>query len=162
VLADVLEQIAKADHLPLGEEQRHALSASLPEWPPFVEVPDSIAEVRARGWRVAILSNTDPDLLDASVRRMGTDVDLRITVAEAGGYKPALGHWHKFFEATDADRAGHAHVAASLFHDIEPATSLGLRAVWINRNDETTDMQPAATLPDLRGLADVLDGLVVA
>jgi 2-haloacid dehalogenase len=160
ILALVLEGVAEAEGLDLPDHQRDALGRSLPEWPPFPEVAESLAELRARGWKIAILSNTDPGLLDASVRRIGVEVAVRITVSEAGSYKPAHGHWTRFFETTGVQRADHVHVAASLFHDIAPCAELGLTAVWINRNDETTDLAPAATLPDLRGLGDVLDGLM--
>ncbi len=162
VLADVLRRVAARHDLALADDDRDALSRSLPEWPPFAEVPDALAELRARGWKLAILSNTDPQLLDASIRRIGVEIDLRITVADAGSYKPAHGHWDSFFRATDADRAGHVHVAASLFHDIAPCAELGLRAVWINRTGETTQLPTAAELSDLRSLPDVLDGLVAS
>ena len=162
VLGEALSAVADEHGLPLRDEQRTVLSASLPEWPPFGEVPDALAELRSRGWKLAILSNTDPDLLDASVRRIGVEVDVRITVAEAGSYKPARGHWDAFFAATDADPAGHAHVAASLFHDVAPCTEMGLRVVWVNRLDETTDLEPSAVLTDLRALPDTLDELVEA
>ena len=36
------------------------------------------------------------------------------------------GHWETFFRRTGAERARHVHVAASLFHDIEPCAKLGL------------------------------------
>jgi 2-haloacid dehalogenase len=163
VLADVLRGVADRHGLALDPDDRDALSRTLPEWPPFAEVPDALAELQRRGWKLAILSNTDPEFLDASIRRIGVDVDLRITVADTGSYKPAHGHWDTFFSSTDADRAGHVHVAASLFHDIAPAgNELGLRAVWINRLDETTDLPVAAELTDLRSLPDVLDGLVAS
>jgi 2-haloacid dehalogenase len=162
VLRDALRRVAEHHGLELRDADRDALSASLPEWPPFAEVPDALAELRSRGWKLAILSNTDPPLLEASVRRIGVDVDLSITVAEAGSYKPAHGHWETFFSSVDADRAGHVHVAASLFHDIAPCAELGLRAVWINRRDETTELPLAAELTDLRGLPEALDGLVAS
>lgn len=162
VLADVLRSVAERHELVLADGDRDALSRSLPEWPPFAEAPGALAALKDRGWKLAILSNTDPELLDASIRRIGVDVDLRITVVESGSYKPARGHWDAFFSSTDADRAGHVHVAASLFHDIAPCAELGLRTVWINRLDETTDLPLAAELTDLRSLPDVLDGLVAS
>jgi 2-haloalkanoic acid dehalogenase type II len=162
ILALVLRGVADRHELPLADDKRDLLADTLPEWPPFSEVPDALTELRTRGWQLAILSNTDPELLDASIRRIGADVDRRITVAEAGSYKPARGHWDAFFAATDADPAGHVHVAASLFHDVAPCIEMGLRVVWINRSDETTDLQVAAELADLRGLADALDGLVAS
>jgi 2-haloalkanoic acid dehalogenase type II len=162
VLAEVVRGVAERHALPLADDDHDVLARTLPEWPPFAEVGDVLRELQERDWKIALLSNTDPELLDASIRRIGIDVDLRITVAEAKSYKPAPGHWNAFFEATDADRAGHVHVAASLFHDVAPCNDLGLRVVWINRADETTDLETAAELTDLRGLADLLDALVAA
>lgn len=162
VLAESLERVARREGLELADEDREALAGSLPSWPPFPEVPGALAELRARGWRLAILSNTDPDLLAASLEAIGVPVDLAITAAEAGSYKPAPGHWERFFERSGASPERHAHVAASLFHDIEPCARLGLRAVWINRLGETSDLPRAAELPDLAGLPDVLDRLVEA
>lgn len=162
VLAESLERVAHREGLELAEEDREALATSLPSWPPFPEVPGVLAELRRRGWRLAILSNTDPDLLAASLEQIGVPVDLRITAAEAGSYKPAPGHWERFFERSRAVRDRHVHVAASLFHDIEPCARLGLRAVWINRLREMSDLVRAAELPDLEGLPDLLDRLVEA
>jgi hypothetical protein len=53
-----------------GDEQ-DALARSLPEWEPFAEVPAALEEARGRGWRLAVLSNTDPDFLAASLARIG-------------------------------------------------------------------------------------------
>ena len=89
-------------------------------------------------------------------------VEVRITAAEAGSYKPAHGHWDRFLDRTGADRERHVHVAASLFHDIAPCAELGLRAVWINRLGETSDLPRAAELSDLSGLAGTLEALVSA
>ncbi|HET9322433.1 MAG TPA: hypothetical protein VFO03_01025, partial [Gaiellaceae bacterium] len=113
-----------------------------------------------RGWRLAILSNTDPDFIAASKERIGVPFDETVTASEIGSYKPAHGHWEEFFRRTGADRAGHVHVAASLFHDIAPANQLGLRSVWINRLEERpVSAEPDRELVDLRGLADALDEL---
>jgi 2-haloacid dehalogenase len=93
-------------------------------------------------------------------------VDLRVTAAEAGSYKPAHSHWRYFFERTGADHDRHVHVAASLTHDIAPCAELGLTAVWINRAGDVTnrsarlaDLPRAAELPDLAALPDTLDRL---
>ena len=143
-------------------DEQDALGCSLPEWDPFPEVPGALEEARARGWRLAVLSNTDPDLLDASVARIGVDVDLTVAASEIGAYKPAPAHWEEFFARSGADHDGHVHVAASLFHDIAPASSLGLRTIWINRLGEEAEPQPDVELRSLAGLADSLDTLVPA
>jgi 2-haloacid dehalogenase len=162
VMAETLERIASERGLDIPEGQRGAFAVSLPAWPVFPDVPPGLAELRARGWKLAILSNTDADLLDASLLAIGVPVDLRIVASEIGSYKPAFGHWESFFRSTGADRARHVHVAASLFHDVEPCAKLGLPCVWINRQDETSDLPRAGELTDLSGLADTLDRLVPA
>jgi 2-haloacid dehalogenase len=162
VMAEVQRLISAEESRPVPEGREYALAESLPAWPPFPEVPDELRRVQERGWKVALLSNTDPDLLASSIRQLGIRPELTVTAAEAGSYKPALGHWNRFREASgigDEDEPGvrHVHVAASLFHDVAPASHLGIPAVWINRLHETSDLPRAGELPDLRGLADVLD-----
>jgi len=139
-----------------------SLAASLPSWEPFPEVPSALEEARSRGWKLAILSNTDRDYIDASMARLGVPFELAIVASEIGSYKPAHRHWERFFEQTDSPREGHVHVAASRFHDIAPANELGLRSIWINRLDEPAEPKPTRELADLSQLADMLDELVPA
>jgi 2-haloacid dehalogenase len=143
---------------PAGEQD--ALGQSLPEWAPFPEVPAALEEARAHGWKLAALSNTDRDLLDASLARIGGEFDETVVASEIGSYKPAPAHWDEFFTRTGADREHHVHVAASLFHDIAPASALGLRTIWINRLGEEAHPQPDVEQRSLAGLADSLDSLV--
>jgi len=143
---------------PAGEQD--ALGRSLPDWEPFVEVPAALEEARSRGWRLAVLSNTDRDFLDASLARLGVDFDRTIVASEIGSYKPAAAHWDEFFAQSGADRKRHVHVGASLFHDIAPAAGLGLRTIWVNRLGEEAEPQPDIELHGLAGLADNLDLLV--
>jgi 2-haloalkanoic acid dehalogenase type II len=156
VMARTLVAVAAIEALAVPDGGEDALAESLPEWPPFEEVPIALAEARDRGWRLAALSNTDPDLLAASISAIGVPFDLTITAAEAGSYKPARGHWDAFRERA-GELGAHVHVAASLFHDIDPAARMGLPAIWINRLNESSDLPRAAELPDLRGLAGALD-----
>jgi 2-haloacid dehalogenase len=160
VLRETLEAVAAEDELEIPPGREDALVEALPSWRPFPEVPGSLAELREGGWRIAILSNTDPDLLDASLERIGVPVDLRVTAAEAGSYKPAFGHWDTFFRHSSADRQRHVHVGASRYHDVEPCAQLGLPCVWINRRGESSDLPRAAELPSLVGLAAVLERVV--
>lgn len=160
VLARCLEAVAAIEGRSLDPGTRFVLADSLPSWPAFPEVPAALRQLRERGWRIAILSNTDPDLLAASVASIGVDVDLRVTAADAGSYKPAHGHWQRFLADTGADRSRHVHVAASLFHDIAPAAELGFPSVWINRLAEASDLPRAGELTTLSGLADALDAIV--
>jgi 2-haloacid dehalogenase len=144
------------------ESEIASLAESLPGWPAFPEVRGALEEVRARGWRLAILSNTDRDYIEASMREIGVPFELAIVASEIGSYKPGTRHWSEFFRRTGADPSHHVHVAASLFHDIAPSAVLGLRAVWINRLAEQSSLSRVRELSDLTGLPAVLSTLVDA
>jgi len=160
VLRLALEELLREEGLQLPEGEARTLADSLPDWPPFPEVPAALAELRNRGWMLAILSNSDRDLIAASQKQLGVPIDLAIVAEDVHSYKPAHAHWEQFFEATTADRESHVHVAASLFHDIAPARELGLKSVWINRLGEQPEPQPDRELTDLSNLPDTLDELV--
>ena len=133
---------------------------TLPSWPIFPEVPAALEEARARGWKLAILSNSDRDLIEHSMRAIGVPFELAIVASEVGSYKPADAHWLAF--DAQVGRMPDVHVAQSHFHDVVPATALGIPTVWINRLREAGEPTPTRELLDLRGLADTLDELVPA
>jgi 2-haloacid dehalogenase len=160
VMATVLAELATEAGAEVAPEDADALGRSLPGWPVFPEVPEELAEADRRGWKLVMLSNTDRDLIEASIETIGVPFAGAVVASEVGSYKPALGHWRTFYATTGADRERHVHVAQSHFHDVVPAHELGIRSVWINRLGERGDPAPTRELPDLRGLADVLDDLV--
>src|SRR4051794_26699808 len=145
---------------PAGEGE--SLGRSLPWGGGSREGPAAFGGARGRGWRLAILSNTDPDFIEALKARLGVPFDETVVASELGSYKPAHRHWEEFFARTGAPREGHVHVAASRFHDIAPARELGLRTIWINRFSEAPEPPPDRELPDLARLADTLEELVPA
>jgi 2-haloacid dehalogenase len=162
VLTDALLLLAVEERVTLPEGEEDALARSLPFWPPFPEVPDVLQELRSAGWKLAILSNSDPDLIAASQRALGIEADLVVVAGEIGSYKPDHAHWDVFFERSDAPRERHVHTAASLFHDIAPCRELGVRSVWINRLGERADPEPTRELLDLSALPATLEELVPA
>ena len=162
VLTRTLARLAQEEGRELSDGEAGALADSLPSWPPFPEVPAALAELRHRGWRLAILSNSDRDLIAASQAQLGVPFDATVVAEDVRSYKPAHGHWHRFFSNTGAERERHVHVAASLFHDIAPAAELGLTSVWVNRLREAAVPEPAREIPDLAPLPDLVDELVPA
>lgn len=155
---EVLTEATRRLGAPPGEED--ALARSLPDWRPFPEVPAALEEARSRGWKLAILSNTDHDFVDASMEWIGVPFELAIVASEIGSYKPAHVHWSTFERRVG--RMPDAHVAASLFHDVAPANALGLPSIWVNRLGEKAELEPTREIPDLAPLPDVLDQVVPA
>ena len=159
VLTVALARLAEREHLVLDPAEHDALARSLPDWEPFPEVPAALEDARSRGWKLAILSNTDRDYLEASLARIGVPFELTIVASEIGSYKPAPKHWQTFDERAGADARTHVHVGASLYHDIAPAVALGLPTVWINRLGEDAEPEPEVELHSLTGLGAALDSL---
>jgi 2-haloacid dehalogenase len=146
----------------LGADDPGALAESLPSWEPFPDVRAALQEAHDRGWKLAALSNTDRDFIDASLQRIGVPFELAVVASEIGSYKPARTHWDRFFAQTGAATDHHVHVAQSHFHDVVPARALGLTTIWINRLGEQAEPPPTRELPDLTRLPDTLDELVPA
>lgn len=160
VLTVALETLAAEAGLTLPEGETSALAHSLPSWPVFEDVHDGLAQARDRGWRLGILSNTDRDLIDASMDAIGVHFDLSIVASEIGSYKPALRHWEVFRERVGgAESIRHVHVAQSRFHDIAPAIEFGIPSIWINRLEEPDDGRASRALVSLARLASTLDEL---
>jgi 2-haloacid dehalogenase len=154
VMAEVMRRLGA----PEGEEG--GLAGSLPGWQPFPEVRDALEEIRRRGWRLAILSNSDLDLIEASKALLGVPFDETVVASEIHSYKPAFLHWLEFQARTRADRRSHVHIGASAYHDIVPANRLRIPNVWINRLDEHPLTSPTRELPDLTELPDTLDEMI--
>lgn len=161
VLTIALERLAQEEGLTLPEGEASALARSLPSWPVFPDVQPALTEARERGWHLAILSNTDRDLIASSMVAIGIAFQLAVVAGEIGSYKPAEGHW-KVFREQVGDGVEHVHVAQSLYHDIAPASALGIPCIWINRLGEPEDAKPQRTLTSLTGLAAALDELAPA
>jgi 2-haloacid dehalogenase len=155
---DVMTEVSRR----LGVADPEALGRSLPSWEPHPDTRAALEEARARGWKLAILSNTDRDFIEASIEQIGVPFELAIVASEIGSYKPAHRHWEAFFERVDVPRERHVHVAQSHLHDVIPANELGLQTIWINRYGEQKQPPPTRELRDLTPLADTLDELVPA
>lgn len=156
MLAEALRLGAERAGVDLEDEALHVLSRTLPTWPAFPDAAHALAEARAEGWRLGILSNVDRDLIAGTLAtRLDVPFDAVVTADEVRSYKPAAGHFDGF-------RARHepetwVHVGCSVHHDIVPARQRGLPAILIDREGAATGVPDGTTvLPDLRDLAAVL------
>lgn len=157
VLMEASRRLMAALGSPLPPEHADALPRSLPRWRPFPEVPGALLRLQETGYRLAILSNVDRDLIAASILQLGIRPDLVVTAEDCRSYKPAPGHWQRFEQLSGSRPPKTVHVAASLYHDIVPAGSLGYRTVFINRHAEpVAGASPTRTLPDLARLPETL------
>jgi 2-haloacid dehalogenase len=160
VLAETLRRAAFRENLTLAPGQERVLADTLPQWPVFADVAEPLDAVRQAGWKLAILSNVDRDLIEGTLEHLPVRFDRVITAEEVGSYKPALAHWRLLQAEPGVTSQNWVHVARSYYHDILPAHELGIRSIWINRNREPLDAAAATrVLHTLNQLPQALESM---
>ena len=99
---------------------------------PFADVVAGLEKLRSKGYKLAILSNGDRDMLKAAGPHIGFPFDCVISVQEAGYFKP---HWKTYAKAEEIigeDRSSCLFVANHAF-DCIGAKSFGMRTAFIDR-----------------------------
>jgi 2-haloacid dehalogenase len=142
----------------ISTDVRSRLLASYRTMDPYPEVREVLSALKARGDKLAILSNGDADMLNDAVRgaRLDKTFDAVISVVHAGIFKPAP----KVYELAVTRLGGtpaEISFQSSNRWDIAGAKAYGLRCVWVNRTgapDEYPDLRPDRTVRDLRALLD--------
>jgi 2-haloacid dehalogenase len=109
-------------------------------------------------FRLAIISNSDDDLIAGTAATIGVPIDFVITAQQARACKPdhrLFRHAHAVIGVTPGETV---HVGMGQVTDLKVCHELGIHAVWINRSGETLDPDwaPDAVLPDLTGLPELL------
>jgi 2-haloacid dehalogenase len=122
----------------------------------FPDTVDALRMLHAHGWKIGILTNCDLDLFDATRAALDVQPDLVVTAEEVRSYKPALGHFERFEELSGVQRGDWVHAAVSWWHDMVPARELGLRRIWVDRENSGHDPSiVTARVPDMASLVDV-------
>jgi 2-haloacid dehalogenase len=75
VMAEALRRAAQHRHVPLRPGAEHVLARTLPGWPCLAGVGPSLGRLREFGWRLAILSNIDRDLIAGTLERLPVAFD---------------------------------------------------------------------------------------
>jgi 2-haloacid dehalogenase len=134
VLVTALVRATADSGIRLSRQDAHAML--IQAWPSmrlFDDVEPMLAELRSRGYRLAVLTNCDEDLFQITHRLFTVPFDLVLTAERVRGYKPERWHFRAFELLTRVTRPDWVHVANSWYHDIAPARTLGLRHVWLDR-----------------------------
>jgi len=156
VLRETAQRVAGELGWKIGSERAGFLAASVPKWQPFPDTNLALERL-ARKFQLAILSNIDDDLLEATLKHLTVRFALTITAEQVRSYKPGLAHFREATARTPGLRLLHA--AQSYFHDVVPTNRLKIPVAWINRKGESivgAGVEPTYQLEDLTGLADLL------
>lgn len=125
---------ARLGFTPTEEESKGFINA-IATAKPFEDTVEALTKLAAH-FKLAIISNTDKDLIELTLQSMPTKFHVVLTAQELGAYKPNLEMMRSAFDQISRQGKRILHVAQSRYHDILPATELGLDTVWINRRSE--------------------------
>jgi 2-haloacid dehalogenase len=157
VLRASLEHAMDLHGLPYRREDGDALVAAVPTFGPFPDVPPALTRLKER-YEIAIISNTDDDLIAGNVERIGVHFDYVITAEQARAYKPSRAAFEYALRVTGRTPAQVIHVAQGFEYDIIPTLGLGMRRIWVNRSGRrgSRAYMPYDEIPDLTPLPALL------
>jgi 2-haloacid dehalogenase len=133
-------------------EDNQRLAGAIPRMPPFPEVIETLARLKAMGFKLCIVSNTDDDIIAGNVAQLGGHIDRVITAQQAGAYKPNPRLFDYAHEQLGVRRDQVVHICASPMLDHTAARDMQFRCVWIDRGTGRQllpDYRPDAILSTL-------------
>ncbi len=147
------EGLSAAGFVMTGEDKNTLIDA-VKTATPFPDVRPALTDLK-RDHRLAILSNSEPEIIRHNVAAIGVEFDAVVLAAEAKCYKPDSGMFHELLKRIGEAPENVTHIAQSFYHDMRTAKDLGFgRRVWINRYSREGDQAytPDAELRDLSGV----------
>ncbi len=125
----------------------------------YPEVRGVLSTLKAKGAKLAILSNGAPQMLEAAVTSSGISdlLDASLSIEDVGIYKPDPRVYQLAVDRLGV-AVGDISFQSSNRWDIAGAKAFGFRCVWINRfgqPDEFADMIPDTVLTSLAPLPEV-------
>ena len=156
ITEDALNYTASSMKLPLTGTQRDLLMdtyRALPLWP---DVPDSLAQLRQRGIRMAFLANFTAAMLDANLTgvKLNGYFEPHLTTDRVRAYKPSPRAYQMGPDAFGLKREEIVFAAFGAW-DAAGAKWFGYPTVWVNRANaplEDLSARPDVITSDLSGL----------
>jgi 2-haloacid dehalogenase len=132
VLASVVRDFAQELHFEVSDDEANGLAESIRDWEPFADTVTGLQRLQSR-YKLAVLSNIDDELFACTAPKLEVRFDSVVTAQQVHSYKPSLNNFEALLRRSAIPRERLLHVAESLYHDVAPAHSLGIRTVWVNR-----------------------------
>jgi 2-haloalkanoic acid dehalogenase type II len=157
VLGDSLGAFMEEQGLAWDPEEGDALVRAMRSWQPFPDTLPALARAREGGLRLVIISNTDHDIIEHTLRHMEVPFDQVITAEDCGAYKPSAAVFEEALQRIGEPPESILHVAFGFKYDLPPANRAGMRTAWVNRHAEPApgDAHRDHEWRDLWGLAEL-------
>jgi 2-haloacid dehalogenase len=139
------------------QDEVKTLVAKIETLKPFPDVVAALTRLK-KHYQLAILSNGDPDMLEAARPHLGIDFDRVISVAAAGSFKPHVATYRTAAELLGLAPEAILFVANHAF-DCVGAKAYGMHACFVDRRKRPFGQwpyQPDLIVADFRELAEKL------
>jgi 2-haloalkanoic acid dehalogenase type II len=157
VLGDSLGAFMEERDLAWDPEEGDALVRAMRSWQPFPDTVPALTRARESGLRLVIISNTDHDIIEHTLRHLEVPFDQVITAEDCGAYKPSDAVFQEALRRIGEPPESILHVAFGFKYDLPPANRAGMRTAWVNRHAEPPpgDAHRDHEWRDLWGLAEL-------
>jgi len=123
---------------------------------PYKEVPDTLKALREKKFKLAILSNGTPSLLDELVKSNHLDnlFDDIFSIEQVGVYKPSSRVYDLPIKKYNINKSEVAFLSANTW-DVSGGGNYGYQSIWVNRNNnifDNLDFRPKYQITDLNKL----------
>ena len=127
---------------------------------PFKEVPEVLKLLKEKNYKLAILSNGTPSLLNELVKRNKLDnlFDDLFSIEEAGIYKPDSKVYDIPIKKYNIQKNEVAFLSANTW-DVSCGGNYGFNSIWVNRNNnvfDNLDYKPQNEIKNLKKLSDII------
>ncbi len=127
---------------------------------PYKEVPDSLKALREKKFKLAILSNGTPSLLDELVKSNHLDnlFDDIFSIEQVGVYKPSSRVYDLPIKKYNINKSEVVFLSANTW-DVSGGGNYGYQSIWVNRNNnifDNLDFKPKYQITDLNKLIQLV------
>ena len=126
----------------------------------YPEVPDALSILKGRGFRLAILSNGTPAMLEAAVKNSGIDdlIEKNFSVEDVGIFKP---DFRVYQLAVDGLKVRPEEIVfqSSNAWDASGASAFGFSVAWVNRFGQSEERLPGKPDVEIKNLMELPDFL---
>jgi 2-haloacid dehalogenase len=163
ILKIVVQSLGEKLKFTPAEAELNSLAESIQNWEPFPDTVEAL-KVLKKSYKLTIISNIDYDLFAYTTKKLGVEFDWIITAEQVKSYKPSLQNFEVAIQRMGISPDKLLHVAQSVYHDIVPAKSMGIAAVWVNRRQAKEGFgatvpasgNPDLEVPDLKTLVSLM------
>ncbi|MEM1611850.1 MAG: HAD hydrolase-like protein [Desulfurococcaceae archaeon] len=133
ILKKCLLEVAGNHSTLMSSELVEAFILTFAKSPPFPDTVYGLKVLRKRGFKLAVLSNTDRDLVEITLNGFRELLDYVITAEDVRAYKPSLEAFLNAYRLLGVSTDRVVHVSAYPQYDLEPANKLGTKTVLVDR-----------------------------